>query len=301
MWGRRLRLSSFRTCLSTSIWICILIASVSSAWAKERSGQDPSTKGVVRFELYQGYLMVARGSIGPLKGLHFLVDTGTSTTLLDSQVANKLGLEGKSEDVNIIFFKGRVQSTHSWAPSIELGPLRVFHRPVLVQDLSVFGDAVPVHIDAVIGLDVLGRSPFEVDYRNSKIYFGRLPHFPISASLTKEQGLAMVNVEVNHATAHLIFDTGASSLLIFGSRIPKVFAGLKTHRRGRNASSEQNEVHLRSLHLGQTEFAWQQAILMESRDEGGREFDGVLSPAALHIDAFTFDLVRGALELKLGM
>ena len=40
---------------------------------------------------------------------------------------------------------------------------------------------------------------------------------------------------------------------------------------------------------------------MEELDEGGRDFDGLLSPAALGIDAFAVDLERGALELRLGM
>jgi Aspartyl protease len=296
MWGRHLRILS---CL-----IGISIAVLSSAKAKERPSQFP-TKGTVRFEPYRGYLMVARGSIGPLKGLHFLLDTGTSTTLLDSSVARKLNLEGVPEDINIIFFKGAVQATHTWAPSIELGPVRQFHRPVLVQDLSIFDDTLPVHVDAVIGLDVLGQSPFEVDYRTRRIHFGHLPHLPISVPVSMEKGLAMVDVEVNHSTAHLLFDTGTPSLLIFASRIPKAISGLKVRLLKRDAnqrgSSEYKEVYLPSFHLGQAELIRQQAILVESREEGGRDFDGMLSPAALGLDAFAVDLDRGTLELRLGM
>jgi predicted aspartyl protease len=289
-----------------SLLFGISIAVSPAATAKERPVQAPSTEGAVRFDLYQGYLMVAKGSIGPLKGLHFLLDTGTSTTLLDPRIASELNLEGVPEDVNMIFVDGRVLATHTWAPSIELGPIRQFHRPVLIQDLSAFNAALPVRVDAVIGLDVLGKSPFEVDYRNRKIHFGDLPHLPISIPMSMEQGLAMVNVEVNHATAHLVLDTGTPSLLIFGSRIPKAIAGLKVYRPQRDATNargslERKEVHLPSIQLGEVEFFRKQAILVESRDEGGRDFDGVLSPAALGIEAFAVDPDRGALELRLGM
>ena len=285
--------------------IGISIAISPFATAKERPGRVPAVKGTVRFDLYRGYMMVARGSIGPRKGLHFLLDTGTSTTLLDSRVARELDLEGVPEDINMIFVDGKVQASHTWAPSIELGPIRQFHRQVLIQDLSIFDEALPVHIDAVIGLDVLGQSPFEVDYRLCKIHFGDLPHLPISIPLSKEQGLAMVDAEVNHAAAHLVLDTGTPSLLIFGSRIPRAIAGLKIrglHRdAGLRGGFEHKEVHLPSIQLGQAEFFRKQAILLENRDEGGRDFDGMLSPIALGIDAFAVDLDRGALELRLGM
>lgn len=294
----------------TLVWlipVAILISAFTapSATAKESTARNASIKGSVRFELYGGYLMVAAGSVGPIKNLHFLIDTGTNTTLLDSSIAQKLGLEGMREDVNILFFDGAVEAVHTWAPSIELGPLRVFHRPVLVRDLSTLSNGLLVQIDGIIGLDVLGQSPFEVDYRTRRIHFGHLPHLPISIPLSKEQGLAVVNVEVNHATAHLLLDTGTPSLLIFRSKLPNLLASLKEHKRKHVTAVKQSpqpeKVSLPAVRLGEAEFAWQQAIVSESRDECGLNFDGVLSPAALRIDAFAVDLERGELELRIGM
>jgi predicted aspartyl protease len=297
MRGRRLRL--------LSLLICISIAGSLSAAAKEHTDQASSIKGAVRFDLYRGYLMVAKGSVGQLKGLHFLLDTGTSTTLLDPRIAHKLNVAETPEDVNIMFFKGGVRAMHAHVPSIELGPLRKMQVPVLVEDLSIFDNALPVHIDGVIGLDVMGTTRFEVDYRHRRIYFGQLPRLPISIPLSNEDGLAMVNVEVNHTAAHLIFDTGTPALLLFAARIPRAIMGLKVHRAQSNANTqgavERKEVHLPRLRLGEAEFTRQLAFVVESRDEGGRDFDGLLSPAALGIDAFAVDLERGALELRLGM
>jgi predicted aspartyl protease len=297
MLGRYLRLST--------VYLFFSIAAVLCAAAKERPDSTPSVDGTVRFDLYRGYLMVARGSVGPLKGLHFLLDTGTSTTLIDSHIARRLNLNGLPEEVNIMFFNGGVGAMHANVPNIVLGPVRRNHVPVLVEDLSVFEDALPVHIDAVIGLDVLGGSPFQVDFRRSRIFFGHLPRLPISIPLSVEDGLAMVDAEVNHTTAHLLIDTGTPALLIFVARIPKAIAGIKIHKSRSDANArsgaERKEVHLPKFQLGEAEFTRQQAFVMENRDEGGREFDGLLSPAALGIDAFTVDLERGALELRLGM
>jgi len=299
MRGQRLNLIRWLNCISI---LFLLAAAAPSVPAKAKTPQN-RIKGSIRFELYRGYLMVTTGSVGPLKGLHFLLDTGTSTTLLDERVARKLELDGLPEEVNVVFFKGAVRAVHSWAPSIEIGPLRVFHRPVLINDLSALDDALPVHIDGIIGLDVLGQTPFEVDYRNRRIHFGPLPHLPVSIPLTREQGLAMVDVQVNHATAHLIFDTGTPSLLIFRSKLSKIFAGLKMPKgsRGAGAQSQAGNLSFPNIQLGDAEFVQQRAILAESRDEYGRDFDGVLSPAALRIDAFAVDLDTGQLELRMGL
>ena len=256
MLGRCLRLLSFS--------ILISIVALPIATAKELQDQVTPIKGMVRFDLYGGYLMVAKGSIGPLKGLHFLLDTGTSTTLLDSRIARELHIEGAPEEVNIMFFKGGVQAIHAHAPSIELGPIKQNHVPVLVEDLSILDSSLPVRIDAVIGLDVLGGSRFEVNYRHRRIYFGQLPHLPVSIPLSMEDGLAMVNVQVNQATAHLIVDTGTPSMLIFAARIPKAIAGLKAHGLKSDSRSrgsvERKEVHLPNIQLGEADFIRQQAI-----------------------------------------
>lgn len=286
------------------ICAAILISTFAApfATAKEKNSRESPIRGTIRFELYGGYLMVASGSVGPVKNLHFLIDTGTSTTLLDSSIAQKLRLEGLPEDVNIVFFNGAVEAVHTWAPSIELGPLRVFHRPVLIRDLSTLSDGLLVHIDGIVGLDVLGQSPFEVDYRYRRIHFGRLPHLPISIPLSKEQGLAMVDVEVNHARAHLLFDTGTPSLLIFRSKLPHLLTSLKEHGRSHAKTQKQNlrpeKVSLPAVRLGEAEFGWQPAIVSDGSE---LDFDGVLSPVALRIDAFELDLDRGELELRIGM
>jgi predicted aspartyl protease len=296
MLGRNLRILG---CL-----IVISMAALPFASAKE-SPDQPAMKGTVRFNLYQGYLMVAKGSVGSLKGLHFLLDTGTSTTLVDPSIARKLKLEGMPEDVNIIFFDGRTHAEHVHVPGIEFGPIRQDNFRVLVQDLSILSEALQVHIDAIIGLDLLGQSPFEVDYRSKKIYFGKRRHLPISIPLIMDSGVAMVDAKVNHATVHLIFDTGTPRLLVFGSRIQSAIKGLKVRilpqDAGIRGSLRSKAVNLPSLQLGNAEFRKQQAILMDNRDEGGRDFDGVLSPAALGTDAFALNLDSGALELRLGM
>jgi len=73
--------------------------------------QDPSTKWQP-IKVKNGYLIIATGSIGDLKNLTFLIDTGTSRTLLDARIAKLLHLAGVAHRLTV--FDHEVES--SWSP-----------------------------------------------------------------------------------------------------------------------------------------------------------------------------------------
>lgn len=122
---------------------------------------DPPARGYgnerdkVQFDLYRDYLIVVRGSAGPLKGLNFLLDTGASPTVLDRRVAERLHLEQLPASIAVV--GGSVEAAQATAPTLEVGPARRDNLNVVVEDLSFFQKAFPVRIDAVVGLDMLGR------------------------------------------------------------------------------------------------------------------------------------------------
>jgi predicted aspartyl protease len=251
-------------------------------------GYDGQT---VRFHLYGNYLVVAKGSVGSLKGLNFLVDTGTSPAVVDQHLAHKLHLQEQS--VNVAVIGGSVPGGESVVPSLAFGPLRKDHLPVLVEDLSFFEKTFGVQIDAVIGLDVLGQSPFVIDYRSHEIHFGFFPALATSLLFHVEEGLPIVNGELDHVSARLLFDTGASSLILFGAprdlRQPmKISVTI--------GEFERKRVSLQSLKLGDAEFGRESAFLVERRSAANRDFDGLMSPAALGITKVAIDQGRGILS-----
>src|SRR6202035_1083589 len=68
---------------------------------------EPTARGytdghAVKFDLYRDYLIVGRGSAGPLKGLNFLLDTGASPTVLDRRVAEKLQLDQLPASIAVV-------------------------------------------------------------------------------------------------------------------------------------------------------------------------------------------------------
>ncbi|HET6220437.1 MAG TPA: retropepsin-like aspartic protease [Acidobacteriaceae bacterium] len=260
---------------------------------------EPPAKGytdgqAVRFDLYRDYLIVAKGSAGPLKGLHFLLDTGATPTVLDRPLAQKLHLVEMPASIAVL--EGSVQAGQATVPSLQFGPLRRDNLNVLIEDLSFFRKALPVHIDAVVGLDVLGQSAFEIDYIAREIRFGPLPSLANSLPLELKAGLPIVGAEMNHLSVHLLVDTGASALILFEPPITRPASPMRISA-DRSANTigefERKQVWLPSLRVGETEFGRKAAFLVRNRGTANQDFDGLMSPAALGITKVGIDLGRG--------
>jgi predicted aspartyl protease len=267
---------------------------------------EPAVKGnthgqEVRFDLYYNYLIVVRGSAGPLKGLNFLVDTGASPSVLDRRLAQKLHLEERPTNVAVL--SGSVTAGRTIVPSLELGPIRRDNVNVLTEDLWFIQKALPVHIDAIVGLDVLGQSPFEIDYTSREIRFGPLPPLASSLPFRIRAGLPIVEAELNNFSVHLMVDTGASSLVLFKPRTPSPVSPLKIGSVQQSANTigevDRKVVRLQSVRLGQAEFGKEPVFTAPSRtDEFQDDFDGLMSPVALGITKITVDLERGVLAFS---
>jgi predicted aspartyl protease len=285
-----------QTTLVTAALFCFALSAHALTPAGDRDLQPPPpVEGTVKFDLYQDYLMVARGSAGALKGLTFLIDTGASPSVLDPRLAQKLHLLPAPARISVV--GGSVQAGTAIAPSLNLGPITRENVPVLVEDLSFFQKAVPVRIDAVIGLDVLGQGAFVIDYGARQIRFGPHAEFPGSISLRLMQGLAVVDAEVNDMPAHMVLDTGASSMLLFAGSMPGWAKVVKVSARPRTADTigefahEQLSVH--RLRLGRAEFRQTPVCVVQDPTHESRGFDGLISPAALGIRKVAIDMARG--------
>jgi Aspartyl protease len=262
------------------------------------SGGRPTKVG---FDLYRGYLIVVRGSAGPQKDLNFLLDTATSPTVLDRRLAQKLHLDELPEV--LAGLNGRVAAGRAIAPSLQIGPTRRDNLPVVIEDLSFFEKALPVRIDAVIGLDVVGHGAFEIDYGSRQINFGPLPSLKDSVRLRMSGGLPFMDAELNQTPVHLILDTGASSLILFGPKTPTPESPVKTSAVLQSSNMmgqfEGKSLWLRSLRLGQVEFQREPAFLVQSHAGATKDFDGLVSPARLGITKVVIDLDQGVVAFSL--
>jgi len=288
-------------------FVMSLVAGLLAAGPMTASGmkRQPATREAsraaktIRFDLYEGHFMVVQGSIGPMKHLNFFVDTGTSVAVVDSRIGKKLKLGG-GEATKIVIVGGRAKGEEAVLPSIEIGPVRRMNLPIVVTDLSFFDRTFPVRIDGIVGLDVLGQIPFVIDYAARDLSFGADPELRDSVPLRLEQGLAVIDAEIDHAPVRLLFDTGASALVLFnksdgkGSQ-RKDDAMLSTEDIG---NFETRKVWLRTFRMGPEEFREEPALMTANPKPSQIDFDGLMSPAALGISRVQVDVKAGTLAFS---
>ena len=140
-----------------------VVASVLVSGPPLRSAE---TIAEVPFELYQHHLVVTKGSIGRLNGLNLLIDTGTIPSMVDGRIARKLHLQ--TEPSMLVAFGQQVPIQSAVLEGFRIGSLQSGPVPAGVGDLSYLEG---VRIDAIVGLDVLARTNFSIDYRTRVLNF----------------------------------------------------------------------------------------------------------------------------------
>jgi predicted aspartyl protease len=279
---------------------CLLSLLTLLALTSELPARGNTDAKLLRFGLYHDYLIVARGAVGSQKGLNFLVDTGTNPSVLDRRVAQKLHLQERPSILAGI--NGRVQAGQATVPSLQFGPIRRENVNMVVADLSFFSKAIPVPIDGVMGLDVVGQTPFEIDYAASEISFGPMPSLKNSVPLELRGGLPIVTAELNHLSTHFVLDTAASALIVFASQTPAMVSRVNATAVQQSSSKmgefERKPVQLGSLTLGQMELRGQPAFLLQKPWDRNEDFEGLMSPALLGITRLTIDVQRGVVEFS---
>jgi predicted aspartyl protease len=274
----------------------LLLFSVNAAAAKSGQGLAYTAaiglqRATVSFRLYRGYLIVVTGSLGGMKNQRLLIDTGGAPSVVDVRAARKLGLNGIAGSLALL--NGKVAAEQSVLSDVEVGPIRAESVLVMVRNLSFLDEALGEHIDAVLGLDVMARSSFRIDYHFRKIVFGPVTPAEIAVPFESGPPFVTVNMRINDLPVRLLVDTGASSLTLFASRIGGA-ADTSAIPQVKKATSFAGDFTMRGLvvrqaSLGGKELAPLQAFLAEDRKDDGRGFDGLLSVAALRFRQVAFD------------
>jgi predicted aspartyl protease len=145
----------------------LLAVGAVAAGAGRTKGELASNEMAI--EVYRDVLVVARGSVNGIGNLRFLLDTGATDTAIDRKVAERLGLRG--QPAGVISFGKKLALERSEVQEIAFGPERIAHARVMIEDLGYLG-LLGAHFDGVIGLDLLRRRSFLVDYTRKRVVFG---------------------------------------------------------------------------------------------------------------------------------
>ena len=248
----------------------------------------------IPFQTYRDYLIVVQGSLGDTRRLNFIIDTGTNPSVVDSRIAQKLHMTGVGAKLGV--HNQVVEVQKAVVPSLQIGALRAKFLPVLIRNLAFLQEGLGIRIDAVIGLDVLSRSNFNINYITKRFTFEAAPICGSSAPFQTTPPWLTVQMEVNGVSIHLLLDTAASGIILFHSRIRDRVPQLT--RLGERMSSNMGGdfplqlVLLASTKIAETDFGQQSAFVVEDQEDGSREFDGLLGPPALGLKQISFDFQR---------
>jgi hypothetical protein len=270
------------------------LAVVASVLVSGSTLSSTETIAEVPFELYQHHLVVTKGSIGELTGRSLLIDTGTIPSMVDTRIARKLNLQAEPSILVAFGQQVRIQSARLdgfWIGSLQSGPVLAG-----VGDLSFLPG---VRIDAIVGLDVLARTNFGINYRTKMLTIG--PERGREDQITPlEIAWPFVTVWMRIAgqPVRLLIDTGSPDVVLFKSRMPAALSnapwrGDKIVQYGSGAA-RLRRLDLRGPGLGAYTWDNLSAWALDRVPKGyPPSIDGVLGVRALGCKRVRFDFDRG--------
>jgi Aspartyl protease len=245
----------------------------------------------IPFELHSGYLIVVKGSIGKLKNLSFVVDTGSYRSVLDERIARKLHLKSAGS-VEELAPNHIVQMDSVLMPELTWGDATATSFSALVFDLSPISRQIGIHGDMLLGLDVLHQTSFQVDFRSQRIHFGGNQEPEISIPFVPNLPYLVVEASIDGHPEKLLLDTASDSLTVFADRLPNDGQSPRMVGVGRDVSGSVPFTQLtgKQVMLGNRIVCGEPVFSISAMPES--RYDGSLAPRILGASKIYFDFER---------
>src|SRR5215471_11703790 len=253
-----------------------------TAWANQNhETKTESGEASIPFQLRSDFLVVVEVKVGSLAGRKFILDTGTTHSVLDRKVADALSLP--REEAAVLNFDRRVKIGWSNVPELQIGPLRFRNLRMMVSPLaesSEYADG----IDGIIGLDVLRfcqRVRINFDQRILTLSFGRAN----SRKDADETQAFLVELNVQGQQLRLILDSGLRDVVLFRNRIRNNAPHLKLGKKswvGHEGWMEGRFTQLKGIRVGSKESEALAFVIPNAPQALPANIDGFLGIRALN-------------------
>jgi predicted aspartyl protease len=268
--------------------------------AKSRTTDEARHASRISVQIYRNFLVVAEGQIGGVPGpANFLVDTGATPSIVNSKVATQLGLATKPSFS--IALGTRASAQMATLPEIDFGPIHATALPVLVADLSNFETDFGVAIAGIIGMDVLSKSDFTLDYDARRIEFGDVSREGIPIDYDAREGIAVASMKIGNKTLRMLVDTGSEFVVLLGGNFGEV-GGLGLRNTSQSgASLAERKIRIQKfsasgIGLGDRKFDSDSVYFVPGKTDPA--FDGLLGVRALGIRKLSYDRACETLYLE---
>jgi hypothetical protein len=276
---------------AASVLVLLALAVGPYAYSKDLDASTPVA--TLPFELRSDFLVVVNGQVGELTDLKFIVDTGSSYTVLDRRVAEKMHLQLRPG--RITNFDGNIPV--EWADIRELraGPIRASAVSVMIVKLAEYSEFAE-NVDGIIGLDLLSRGKkLVIDYEKRVLSFemgedevGERPPSRYFAIPVIVQGLRM----------RLFLDTALRDMLLYKDRLSKELPNVSVVGEPKQVAIGRlraTEVNLPGVNIAPEKVA---TVFLIDGPKQGDPFgvDGYLGPASLHAKRIELDFAASKLR-----
>lgn len=165
-----------------------------------------------------GELLLVPVTINGANGL-FLLDTGTTNTVLAKRFADRIGLNSHAVSIAVDVHTPSSRSTRDMQlvpiRSFRLGQIRAKRNSgeAVVMDLARISDFAQGEIDGIVGNATLESAAYELDVRNRVLLIGKAYKFSDqdqAIPLRRFGHKTFVPVSINGKTFELLLDTGST-------------------------------------------------------------------------------------------
>jgi predicted aspartyl protease len=271
-----------------------LLALTFASYAHPKDLDTSTPSPMLPFELRSDFLVVVTGQVGELADLKFIVDTGSSYTVIDQKVADKLHLPRRPGKVTNFDRDIPVE----WADVQELraGPIRASSASVMIVRLTEYSEFAE-NADGIIGLDLLSRGKkLTIDFERKLLSFELGEN---GAGERLPSRFFVVPIVIQGFRVRLLVDTGFRDMLLYRDRLRKGLPSVSTVGESRAAVIGRLlaiQVNLPGVKIAGPEKV-ATVFLIDGPEQGDPlGVDGYLGPASLHAKRIEFDFAASKLR-----